>query len=78
MILEVVDKMCIAAMKVASIIDMIDCRLHLQYEGGEQRLSTIYCYRYIVCSIEKKCDRVLNNMHHVHASDVKKFTFTPI
>ena len=32
--LEVVDKMCVAAMKVAKVVDTVDCRLHLQYEGG--------------------------------------------
>lgn len=33
MVLEVVDKMCIAAMKVARIVDIIDNRIHLKYEG---------------------------------------------
>lgn len=51
MILEVVDKMCIAAMKVASIVDMIDCRLHLQYEGGK------LCFHHV--SDQGGCNAVL-------------------
>lgn len=33
--LEVVDKTCIAAMRVAQVTDTVDCRLHLHYVGGK-------------------------------------------
>ncbi|XP_067936053.1 MBT domain-containing protein 1-like isoform X2 [Watersipora subatra] len=32
--LEIMDKMCVAAMKVAKVVEVVDCRLHLQYEGA--------------------------------------------
>lgn len=53
MVLEVVDKACIAGMKVARIIDSVDSRLHLQYEGGERALALAAVYTSVSCCLEE-------------------------